>query len=71
MGDDYRHELNAAGYKIDGHYFGPSIRSSKTAERCFQEAQDECARHLERQLARVRASGFERFVAARRKRFNG
>ena len=71
MGDYYRHELNAAGYKIDGYYFGPSIRASKTAEECFQEARDECARHLERQLACVRALSFERFMAARRKQFNG
>ena len=69
--DFNRYETNSAGHKIDGYFeVGAAASQRKTDEQRFLDARTECAKHLERQLACVRALTFETFMAKRRKGFN-
>ena len=66
--DFNRYELENAGNKIDG-YFGFPHYPRISPEQDFINAKEETIKHLERQLACIRAWSFERFQADRRRGF--
>jgi hypothetical protein len=70
QGDFNRHELNNAGFKINGYFFdGPSSRLAPEA--LFLQAQATCLEHMKHHLACIRQLTFAQFIELRRKGFNG